>query len=102
MPEFDIEAFISELAGMGMRLTAVPLADGTLKIYRWRMMGAFEHARQIEALCAAQQRPSANGSSRGPPLERDKSSAIGTAITCGVLLIFSWAIFFPILRTNRE
>jgi len=37
VPEFDVEAFIAKLAGMGMKLTAVPLADGTLKIYRWRM-----------------------------------------------------------------
>jgi len=54
MPEFDVEAFVSELAGLGMKLTAVPMADGTLKIYRWRMMGAFENAKQIEALWSSQ------------------------------------------------
>jgi hypothetical protein len=54
MPEFDAEAFGSELTGLGMKLTAVPLADGTIKIYRWRMTGAFENAKQIEALWASQ------------------------------------------------
>jgi hypothetical protein len=49
-----VEAFISELAGLGMKLTAVPMADGTLKIYRWRMTGAFEHAKEIEALWTSQ------------------------------------------------
>jgi hypothetical protein len=54
MSEFDVEAFVSELAAAGMKLTAVPMADGTIKIYRWRMTGAFEHAKQIEALWATQ------------------------------------------------
>jgi hypothetical protein len=54
MPEFDVEAFVSELAGLGMKLTAVPMADGTIKIYRWRMTGAFENAKQIEALWSSQ------------------------------------------------
>jgi hypothetical protein len=50
MPEFDVEAFIAELDRMGMKLTALQLADGKLKVYRWRMQGAREHAAQIEAL----------------------------------------------------
>jgi hypothetical protein len=54
MAGFDVEAFVSELAGLGMKLTAVPMADGTLKIYRWRLMGAFENAKQIEALWSSQ------------------------------------------------
>jgi hypothetical protein len=54
MSDFDVEAFVSELAGLGMKLTAVPLADGRVKIYHWRMMGAFENAKQIEALWSSQ------------------------------------------------
>jgi len=54
MPEFDIEAFIAELERKGMRLTALQLADGTFKVYRWRMHGAREHAPQIEALWNSQ------------------------------------------------
>jgi hypothetical protein len=54
MAGFDVEAFVSELAGLDMRLTAAPMADGTLKIYGWRLMGAFEHAKQIEALWSSQ------------------------------------------------
>ena len=44
MTEFDAEAFIAELERMGMRLTALQLADGKFKVYRWRMQGAREHA----------------------------------------------------------
>jgi len=52
--EFDVEVFITKLDHMGMKLTALPMADGKLKIYRWRMMGAFEHAREIEDLWKSQ------------------------------------------------
>jgi hypothetical protein len=54
MTEFDAEAFIAELERMGMRLTALQLADGKFKVYRWRMQGAREHAPQIEALWNSQ------------------------------------------------
>ena len=54
MAEFDAEAFIAELERMGMRLTALQLADGKFKVYRWRMQGARENALQIAALWAAQ------------------------------------------------
>jgi hypothetical protein len=50
MPEFDVEAFITQIEAMGMRLTALPMADGKLRVYRWRLMAAFEHSQQIEAL----------------------------------------------------
>jgi hypothetical protein len=53
-PTFDIGAFILKLESLGMKLTAAPMADGKLKIYRWRLRGAFEHAQQIEALWASQ------------------------------------------------
>ena len=45
MGEFDVEAFVARLDRMGMKLTAVPLADGKLRISRWRMAGAVEHAQ---------------------------------------------------------
>jgi hypothetical protein len=48
MPKFDVDAFITKLGDMGMKLTAVPMADGKLKVYRWRMVGAFEHASEID------------------------------------------------------
>jgi hypothetical protein len=54
MPEFDAEAFITQLEHMGMMLTALPMADGKLRGYRWRLMAAFEHAQQIEALWKSQ------------------------------------------------
>jgi len=54
MPEFDIEAFVAKLERLGLRLTAVPLADGRLRVNRWRMLGAAENAKQIQDLWAAQ------------------------------------------------
>ena len=54
MPDFDVEAFITQLDLMGMKLTAVPLADGKLRINRWRMLEACEHAQQIQDLWSTQ------------------------------------------------
>ena len=53
-PEFDAAAFMAELDRMGMKLTALQLADGTFKVYRWRMRGAREHVKEIEDLWDAQ------------------------------------------------
>src|ERR1700730_703891 len=54
MPEFDVEAFVANLERMGVKLTAVPLADGKMRINRWRMMHAVDHAKQIDTLWASQ------------------------------------------------
>jgi hypothetical protein len=53
-PDFDVEAFISKLDGMGMKLTAIPLADGKFRVSRWCMMKANEHAEQIQDLWTTQ------------------------------------------------
>jgi hypothetical protein len=50
---FDVVAFVSKLEGMGVKLTAVPLADGTLRISRWITLAAAEHATQIQDLWAS-------------------------------------------------
>jgi hypothetical protein len=50
MPGFDVEAFITKLDGMGMKLTAIPLADGRFRVNRWCMLNANEHAQQIDDL----------------------------------------------------
>jgi len=52
--ELEVEVFVAELERMGIKLTALQLADGKLKIYRWRMRGAREHAQEIETLWASQ------------------------------------------------
>src|ERR1700722_15110463 len=52
--EFDAAAFMAELDRMGMKLSALQLADGTFKVYRWRMRGAREHVKEIEDLWDAQ------------------------------------------------
>jgi hypothetical protein len=54
MADFDIEAFITKLDRMGMKLTAVPLADGKLRVNRWCMLNAAEHAEQIQDLWTTQ------------------------------------------------
>jgi hypothetical protein len=54
MPNFDVEAFITKLDRLGMKLTAVVLADGKLRVNRWCMLNAAEHAEQIRDLWATQ------------------------------------------------
>jgi hypothetical protein len=53
MPEFNVEAFVAKLEGLGVKLTAVPLADGKVRINRWRMLHAVD-AKQIDQLWASQ------------------------------------------------
>ena len=50
MVEFDVAAFVAKLERMGVRLTSVPLADGKLRINRWRMLHAAENTKQIQDL----------------------------------------------------
>jgi hypothetical protein len=50
MAEFDAATFVARLEHMGVRLTAVPLADGKLRINRWRMLHAVDNTSQIQDL----------------------------------------------------
>jgi hypothetical protein len=54
MVEFDAEAFVTQLDGLGLKLTAVPHADGKYRVYRWRTMDAVQHRQQIQDLWAFQ------------------------------------------------
>ncbi len=54
MAEFDVAAFVAKMDGMGVKLTAVPLADGKVRVSRWRMMQSVEHAKQAEDLWMSQ------------------------------------------------
>src|SRR5216683_2539205 len=54
MPEFDVETFVASLDRMGLKLTSIPLADGRLRVNRWRMLNAGEHTQQIHDLWATQ------------------------------------------------
>ncbi len=54
MADFDVEAFVAKLDGMGVKLTAIPLADGRFRVSRWCMMNANEHAEQIQDLWTRQ------------------------------------------------
>jgi hypothetical protein len=50
MAEFDVEEFVAKMERLGMKLTVVPLADGKLRVNRWRTLQAAEHTQQIEEL----------------------------------------------------
>jgi hypothetical protein len=54
MPDFDVEAFVTELERMGVKLTAIALADGKLRVNRWCLLNASAYAEQIENLWTAQ------------------------------------------------
>jgi hypothetical protein len=54
MVEFDVEAFVAKMDRMGLKLTAVPLADGKYRLNRWRTMDALAHTQQIQDLWASQ------------------------------------------------
>jgi hypothetical protein len=52
MPEFDIDAFITEVERLGLKLSATRLLDGSYRVNRWRMPDAISNAPQIEDLWA--------------------------------------------------
>ena len=54
MSEFDCTGFVANMEQMGLKLTAVRLADGKYRINRWRLPQAIEHAQQIEDLWSSQ------------------------------------------------
>jgi hypothetical protein len=54
MPMFDVEAFVAKLDSMGLILTALALADGKLRVNRWRTAQAAEYRQQIEDLWASE------------------------------------------------
>jgi hypothetical protein len=54
MNAFDVESFVAEMDRMGVKLTAVPLADGTVRVNRWRTMQAVEHGHRIDHLWGLQ------------------------------------------------
>jgi hypothetical protein len=66
MPEFDIDAFITEVERLGLKLTATRLLDGTYRVNRWRMPDAITNAQQIEDLWAKQSRSALASHSSGP------------------------------------
>jgi hypothetical protein len=53
MPRLDIEAFVSAVERLGLRLSAAPLADGKVRLNRWRMPDAVLNTQKIEDLWAA-------------------------------------------------
>lgn len=53
-PGFDVEAFVTKLDGLGVKLSAVALADGRIRVSRWSMITASDHAGDIEALWKGQ------------------------------------------------
>lgn len=54
MNAFDVKSFVAEMDRMGVKLQAVPLADGTVRVNRWRTMSAVEHGHRIDHLWGSQ------------------------------------------------
>jgi hypothetical protein len=54
MLDFDVESFVAQLDRMGMKLTAIPLADGKLRVNRWCTVSAVKHAQEIQDLWTVQ------------------------------------------------
>jgi hypothetical protein len=54
MTDFDVEGFVAEMDRMGLKLTAVQLADGKFRVNRGRMLQAAEHTKQIQDLWTSQ------------------------------------------------
>ncbi len=52
MAVFDVAGFVTKLEGLGIKLAAIPLADGRFRISRWKLPSAVEYADQIERLWA--------------------------------------------------
>ena len=103
MPDFDVEAFITQLDRMGMKLTAVPLADGKLRVSRWRMLDACEHAQQIQDLWSTQ---IGNDQERidvlAAHLDKAASKAAGYSINPDRMRISSHSIAVPDAATGSH
>ena len=54
MTDFDVASFVTTLESLGVKLAAVPLADGRLTVTRWKLPSAVEHAQEIERLWVSQ------------------------------------------------
>jgi hypothetical protein len=50
MGGFRVDDFVATVEHLGLILAAVPLADGTIRLSRWRMPDAVTHASEIENL----------------------------------------------------
>jgi hypothetical protein len=50
MQFFDVTSFVSRLQEMGLKLTATRLADGSIRINKWKMPEAAERADEIDSL----------------------------------------------------
>ena len=54
MSDFDVEGFVAQMERMGLKMTAVRLADGKYRVNRWRLPLAAENTQQIEDLWTSQ------------------------------------------------
>jgi hypothetical protein len=54
MPQLGVEAFVANIERLGVRLSATRLADGRMRLNRWRTPDAVINAQQIEDLWASQ------------------------------------------------
>jgi len=52
MDDFNVGDFVATIESLGLKLGAVPLADGTVRLTRWRMPHAVANADKIDSLWA--------------------------------------------------
>jgi hypothetical protein len=52
MPDLDIAWLVKELDSLGLKFTATPRVDGSVRLNKWRAINYWENAPQAEALWA--------------------------------------------------
>jgi hypothetical protein len=52
MPQLSIEALVTDIEGLGLRLSATRLADGKTRLNRWRTPDGVVNAKRIDDLWA--------------------------------------------------
>jgi hypothetical protein len=50
MPKYDVIAFVRELDRLGLRLSTFRHMDGTVRLYRWRLMSYVQNETAIRQL----------------------------------------------------
>jgi hypothetical protein len=50
MPKYDVIAFVRELNRLGLRLSTLRHMDGTVRLYRWRLMNYGQNESAIRQM----------------------------------------------------
>jgi hypothetical protein len=50
MSEFKIRDFLDRLDGLGLKLSATRMADGSVRLNQWRFLNYYENEAEIQSL----------------------------------------------------